>query len=271
MKRPSTLPEPLGAAGFSLIELIGVLAIITILAGTIAPNALRSIERAAVRAEEQSLSTIGEQVKLYLRDQGTLPTPANWTTTLAAYSDLSPTDLAINRRNNARVFILDPARSPAERAIILSSMRSGLNVPTAGNINTAGRFQALWDTAENTLPSTASWGGWNTWRNTANSEDFLVVERINLLPIYRTEFRSFTITLNNNGTTNASYNLVPASGTAQSVVNIPAGATAILTNLRVSDRVNLYRSSGGGNLDYSYVVSDTGKTVDFDGIQWLPQ
>ncbi|MEZ5276754.1 MAG: type II secretion system protein [Opitutaceae bacterium] len=257
--------------GFSLIELIGVLAIITILAGTIAPNALRSIERAAVRAEARSLENLGEQLKLYLRDQAALPTSSNWTTALAAYSDLSPTDLAVNRRNNARVFLLDPARSPAERVIILSSMRSGLSLPTSGSINSAARFQDLWDTPENSIPSSVSWGGWNAWRNTPNSEDYLVIERVNLLPVYRSEFRTFTITLNNNGSTTSSYQLFPGSGGSPSTVNVPAGATAILTNLRTRDRVNLYRSSGAANLDYSYVVSDQGKTLDFDGFQWLPQ
>lgn len=264
---PSTRPR----RGFSLIELIGVLAIITILAGVIAPNALRSIERAAVQAEGQSLEAIGDQVKLYLRDQGTLPTSINWTNTLAVYSELSPTELAINRRQNARVFLLDPATFPAERAILLSSMRTGLNLPSSGNINSAARFQDLWNTPEGTLPGPGSWNGWNNWAKVANSQDFLVMERINLLPVYRTEFLSFTISLNNNSTAPCSYHLIPASGAASSVVNVPAGATAILTNLRARDRVNLYRSSGGSNLDYAYVVSDSGKTLDFDGTQWLPQ
>ncbi len=265
-------PSPTGQKrGFSLIELIGVLAIITILAGVIAPNALRSIERAAVKAEGQSLENIGRQVKLYLRDQGTLPTSNNWTNTLAAYSDLAPVDLAVNKRQNARVFLLDPASFPAERVIILSSMRTGLALPTPGDINSSGRFHDLWNTPEGTLPGPGSWSGWRNWTQVPNSQDYLVMERINLLPVYRTEFVAYTITLNNNSTAPCSYHLTPASGGATSVVNVPAGATAILTNLRARDRVNLYRSTGGSNLDYSYVVSDSGKTLDFDGAQWLPQ
>lgn len=268
-ERSASSPGP--RRGFSLIELIGVLAIITILAGVIAPNALRSIERAAVRAESENLEAIGEQVTLYLRDQGTLPTSANWTNALAVYSELSPVELALNKRQNARVFILDPANFPAQRAILLSSMRTGLALPGSGNINSAARFQDLWNTPEGTLPGPGSWNGWRNWTRVENSQDFLVMERINLLPVYRTEFLSFTISLNNTSTVACSYQLTPASGAGSSVVNVPAGATAILTNLRARDRVNLYRSSGGANLDYSYVVSDSGKTLDFDGTQWLPQ
>jgi len=257
--------------GFTLIELIGVLAIMTILAGVIAPNALRSIERAAVRAETQTLTNLGEQVEFYLRDNATLPTPANWTSTLAAYSDLSPTDLALNKRNNSRVFLMDPSTFPAQRVMILSSMRSGLNLPSSANISNANRFRDIWDTPDQALPTSASWGGWNAWRNVADSAEYLVIERINLVPIYRTEFEVYTITLNNNSSVACSYNVVQASGAAQSVVNVPAGATAILTNLRAKERVNLYRTSGGTVLDYSYVVSNSGKTLDFDGAQWLPQ
>jgi prepilin-type N-terminal cleavage/methylation domain-containing protein len=257
--------------GFTLIELIGVLAIMTILAGVIEPNALRSIERAAVRAETQTLTNLGEQVELYLRDNGTLPSSANWITTLAAYSELSPTDLALNKRNNPRVFLLDPGTFPAQRVMILSSMREGLNLPTSGNINNAARFRDIWDTPDQALPTSASWGGWNAWRNVTDSAEYLAIQRINLVPIYRTAFEVYTVTLNNNSTVSCSYNLIQASGAAQSVVNIPAGATAILTNLRAKERINLYRTSGGTVLDYAYVVSDSGKTLDFDGVRWLPQ
>ena len=53
--------------GFTLIELIGMCVIMTILAGVIAPNAMKSIERAAIRAEDQTLTNLGGQVELYLR------------------------------------------------------------------------------------------------------------------------------------------------------------------------------------------------------------
>lgn len=263
--------KPLRASsGFTMIEMIGVLAVIAILAGAIAPNALRSLDRAAVTAEVQTLHTLGEQVKNYLRAQGVAPTPANWTTAVGSYADMSPLDIATNKRQIARVYLTDPATVPTQRVIILSSMRAGLALPTSANINNAVRFQDIWQTADRSVPTGLSWGGWAAWSAVANSGDFLVIERVNLAPVYSADLQSLTLTLNNRGGATASYNVVLADGTSQLPVNIPAGGTAILNNRRAKERFNLYRASNGVTLDYSYVLSTTGKTFDFNGTNWIP-
>ncbi|MGH8017760.1 MAG: type II secretion system protein, partial [Opitutaceae bacterium] len=102
-------------AAFSLIEMIGVLAIMAVLASVVVPNVLRSVDRAAIRGEEQTLEALGEQVKLFLRETGAPPTSSNWAAELAAYSDLAAGDLSRNRRGLARVLILDRATNPSER------------------------------------------------------------------------------------------------------------------------------------------------------------
>lgn len=269
--KPPALHFLRAAAGFSLIELIGVLAIMAILASVIAPNTLRSLDRAAVNAEARTLDNLGEQVKICLRANGTAPTAANWTTTVGSYADISPADIATNRRRINRVYITDPATNPTQRVLILSSMRAGLNLPTAANINTAVRFQDIWQTVDGALPTTASWSGWTAWSAVANSTDYLLIERVNLAPIYNTDLQSLTLTLNNKAGTTASYNLVLANGTVQTAVNLPAGSTAILTNRRPRDRLNLYRAASGATLDYSYVVNTAGRTFDFNGTSWNPQ
>ena len=259
------------ASGFTMIEMIGVLAVIAILASVITPNALRSLDQVAVTAEVQTLHTLGEQVKNYLRTQGVAPTPLNWTTAVGSYADISPLDIATNKRQMARVYLTDPATVPTQRVIMLSSMRTGLALPTSANINTAVRFQDIWQTADRSLPTALSWGGWAAWSAVANSGDFLVIERVNLASVYSTDLQSLTLTLNNRGPAAASYNLVLADGTVQPAVNVPAGGTAILNNRRAKERLNLYRASGGVTLDYSYMVSSTVKTFDFNGTNWIPQ
>lgn len=257
--------------GFTLIEMIGVLAVIAIVASIITPNALRAIDRAAVTAETQTMHNLGEQVKLYLRDQGTVPTSATWTTAIGGYADISPADIATNKRRIGRVYLTDPATVPTQRVIILSGMRTGLALPTAANINNAVRFQDIWATADGAIPTAISWAGWSAWSAVAGSGDYLRIERVNLTPVYSTDLQSLTITLNNRGAATASYNIVLADGTSQPAVNIPASGTAILSNRRTKERFNLYRAAAGVTLDYSYVLSSTGKTFDFNGTNWIPQ
>jgi prepilin-type N-terminal cleavage/methylation domain-containing protein len=277
-RSPSALRR--SARAFTLIEMIGVLAIMAILAGVLAPNALRSLDRAAVVAEVQTLHNLGAQVKLYLRDQGTAPTPANWTVALGSYTDLSPGDLGTNKRQMGRVYLTDPATAPTQRVIILSSMRNGLALPTSANINTAVRFQDIWQTTDGSLPTAVSWGGWAAWSAVANSGDFLVIERVNLLPVYNTDLQSLSVTLNNKtppapgvGAINASYSLVLADGTVVPPVTLVAGASVTLTR-RPKDRINLYRTIGGANLDSSYVLNaanTSNQTYDFSGSTWTPK
>ena len=257
-------------AAFTLIELIGVMAIISILASVLVPNMLRSIERVAVRAEADTLHALGEQVKLYLRDNGVPPLAAvppsspNWTTQLATYASLSSADILVNRRLGTRLYVPDPVAAN-QRAMLLSSMRAGLALPTAATIS--ANFQAIWDTADGIVPTTAGWGAWN-----ATNVEFLLRERVNLASVYRVDLQALTVALNNkHATTTASYQVIQSSGTILPFVNLVAGATAPILTLRPRDRLNLYRAAGGLTLDYSYVVSSTGKTFDFTTAGWLPQ
>jgi prepilin-type N-terminal cleavage/methylation domain-containing protein len=276
MKTPRPLARARGiAAGFTLIEMVGVLAIMAIMAAVIAPSAFRSLDETAVRSEAQSLSNMGSQVTLYVRQNGFAPTPLNWTTTLATYAGLSPTDIATNSRQNNRVYLADPASNPPQRVLILSSMRPGYALPTPANIATAAEFAQIWNTPDGSVPPQASWAGWAAWGALANSGNYLVIERVSLAPAYAPA--TYTFTLNNRSNilpaipSTASYSLVLADGTVQSA-NIPPGANATFVNqIPVITRISLYRSSGEVNLNYIYAVGTTGKTIDFDGTNWIPQ
>ena len=150
-------------------------------------------------------------------------------------------------------------------------MRAGLAVPVAADIASAAQFQAIWQTADQTVPPTTSWGGWSAWSAVANSGESLLVERVNLLPIYSTELAAVTITLNNRGAGTTSYNLVLPSGANQAVVNVVAGGNVVLSGLLPRTRLNLYRAAAGATLNYTYVVGSAGRTFDFDGANWIPQ
>jgi len=266
MKRRRSCARP----GFTLIELVGVLAIMAIMAGVLVPNILKAVDRASASAEAQTLGNLGTALKTYLSAVGTAPTAANWTTTLASYADLSPAGIAANPRGVSRVYLLDPAASPAPRVIMLSSLRQTLALPTAANISTAAEFQSIWATVDGSVPPASSWGGWTAWSAVSNSGNLLIIERVNLQSVYATDLQTFAATLNNRGAAAASYNVVLANGTSQGSINIPAGATAVLSR-HPKETLNLYRAAGGSTLNYSYVFSTGGKTFDFDGTNWTPQ
>jgi prepilin-type N-terminal cleavage/methylation domain-containing protein len=275
---PARLPRTTRA--FTLIEMIGVLAIMALLSAVLVPNALRSLDRAAVNAEVQTLHNVGAQIKLYLRDKGTVPTLGGWTVELSGYTDLSALDLSKNKRGIARVYLTDPATAPTQRVIILSCLWNGLALPTPGNINTAVRFQDIWQAADGSLPTAVSWAGWTAWNAVANSGEFLVIERVNLLPVYNTDLQTINVTLNNKtppppgvGGIDASYSLVLANGTIVAPVKLAAGASVTLPQ-RPRDQINLYRAISGANLDSSYVLSvnnTSNQTYDFNGTTWTPK
>ena len=297
--------------GFTLIELIGVMAIMAIMASVLVPNVLKSMDRAAVAAEVQTLRNLGAQTKLYLSANAVPPISSipplvpNWTTQLATYADLNPADIARNRRQVARTYVLEPVTAPtvATRAMIISSMRSGLNPPVSTSINTLARFDDIWQTAADQVPSGVSASLWAGWNAVGGSGECLQIERINLQSVYKSEFATFTVVLVNKSLTKAvSYQLTPAAGGLSPVANLPysvsgssgtsttsgsngngngngngnTGGTSTTTGtsfvsttppvtitMSARDRLNLYSRSGGASLDFSYTGGTTNKTFYF--------
>lgn len=242
--------------------MIGVLAIIGVLATLMAPNAVRAIDRAATKSEAATLSTLAHSLRSYLVENGGLPATSSWTTALASYTDLNATSLATNKRYVGRVLIYDPASSPAERAIFLSGMRSGLTLPSSSNINTAARFAAIWDTADGFIPPTSSWSSWSTWNSVSNSADYLLIERVNLKSIYLDELKTNSVALNNTTTSSTSYEVYNRAGTKLANSPIAAGASTLLSNLAKGDRVQIYATASYSGLVYSYICEGDDKSFD---------
>ena len=267
MKTPRTLLFRRISAGFTLIEMIGVMAIMAIMAAMVTPNILHSIERAAVRAEADTLHALGGQIALYLRDNAAPPTRAvppalpNWTTQLAFYASLSSTDILTNKRQMTRLYVPDPI-AINQRAMLLSSMRTGVALPAAATIS--ANFQAVWDTVEGAVPGAPGWGAWTAVPG--DNVEYLVIERVSLASVYRNELQAWSVTLNNASGSAASYQIIPANGGAGLKVPVPTATHPLLTPLYSRDRLNLFDKLGV--LNYTYVISNSGKTFTFDGTNW---
>lgn len=97
--------------GFTLIEIIGVLAIISILASAITPNIIHEIKRATMEAEDRSLDTFTDALKRSIGDNRLIPgtTSGSWDGAIAPYLDIPANTVLINRAANARRLVSRPA------------------------------------------------------------------------------------------------------------------------------------------------------------------
>ena len=252
------------------------MAIMAILATVMVPNVLRSIERAAVRAEAETVSNLGEQAMLYLRDTAAPPTSANWNTVLGTYASLSPADILTNRRQMQRVYVPDPVAAN-QRALLISSMRNGAPLPSVAIVqaNFAGIWNWVYNSVTNQRPpgfAAASWPPEIT-------DTFLVIERVNFAQVYRTDLASYTVILQNQSVAptsrTVSFRVLNPDGTTKSqgpMAPKPAATWQQTITLGAKERLNLYTGAAYAGLDYTYVGVSSEKTFDCsDAIGWRAQ
>ncbi|GJL54766.1 MAG: hypothetical protein NPIRA02_18980 [Nitrospirales bacterium] len=146
-------------AGFALIAMVGVLAIVMIMATVIWPNMFTSLNMKANEAEKEILESIGKGSATYLRSTRT------WPPTLAAhspgYSPLDATQLMQNDRLFPRYYALHPNMGGfnngvglaevdlADARFLLISNRTADANPVITN---AAEFNTWWTTDESAIP-----------------------------------------------------------------------------------------------------------------------
>jgi len=152
-----------GNRAFTLIELIGVLAIISILAGMIAPNVIGRIKAATQDAEVQNLKVIAQGIELYLRKNRDFP--ATLSALSPEYVPFPPAQLTSNTNDYPRYYFVQSNLSSFSNATGLTSSEladarflviSQLNQDAAPTIINDAQFESWWNTDETSTQSEPS-------------------------------------------------------------------------------------------------------------------
>ncbi len=106
----SAVPHQLRrSGGFTLLELVGVIAVLAILAGALAPSVVQMIDEGYRAAETENLQTISDGFVRYVRATKQIPSTvdSDWTVAVAQFAALAPGKVLQNPKNHDRRLYAD--------------------------------------------------------------------------------------------------------------------------------------------------------------------
>lgn len=168
-----------GAAGYTAIEMMGVLVVAAVLAGVVAESAIQKAKQASRTTEDQTLVYIGSSLQTNIVRSKCVPGLTNWSTAVATEMAASPSTVTLTPAGNNRLFFLDPTCNvgtnvsqqppysqsavgstvqPANlRVMVVSSLGPALPTLNPADFTT---FTNLWYTPDDGVPN--GWGSpWN--------------------------------------------------------------------------------------------------------------
>ncbi len=143
----------LSTHGFTLVEMIGVMAIIAILASLIAPNVIHQLAAAKRDAEDEQLATIARGIELYVRQ--TRSFPATLTALSPDYVAASLGQLTTNPNGFLRYYFKQPN---------ISGFTNATGLPTTALAD--ARFMVITHLSQNVNPSITTDADFETWWST---------------------------------------------------------------------------------------------------------
>ncbi len=253
--------------GFTLLELIGVLAVMAILAGALAPNLITLLDEGYETAERDSLRTIADSLERSIRSTKTIPSAlaSEWSTSIAQFSSFSATRVLENDKGCARRLYIDPRfLTTTDQAFGSFAQDQGLGTPPVsprmmlvsrldGTLSTAlsthAQFEAVWE---------------QTSAAALVESKKLLIQRIHLAPLFH------RVILSNSNSQLVSYQLENQSEAAIAAANSVSDGTRTfyaLTDTRLTLRAAPY--PGGAVLLQRIIDSDTSLRYQFNGTNWV--
>ena len=187
-----------GRRAFSLIEMIGVLAVIAILVAALAPSFVRQMDKTAGDQESAALKSFGDALQSSIMRKRYIPSATDWASTVATESGVDVTAVTASPRRQPRFFLIDPNLSIAgvaglpytqssagsftkpvsPRLIILSSVGTPLPSGVVSGAPTAADFTNIWNSADGTVPLAPVFAGW------VGSTNDLKIQRVDLSTLF---------------------------------------------------------------------------------------
>jgi type II secretory pathway pseudopilin PulG len=271
---------------FTLIEMIGVLTLVAIMAAVFTPSLAQQLSRANASKEESVLTTLAEGLLASIEAQQSIPGPKTWVSRVASMTGLASNEVARTRPSDsstARVFLIHPGFRPClgaspgssdpiwsqsstgavtvteARIMILSVHKPGLSLPvSSGAASSSTAFDAIWNWTND--PSTdAPPSGWpSSW---SGNGEYLHVSRINLASHF------LRATFSNSGYPDA----VPFISAGQSSITVLDSAHTFEAYYLSGTLLRFYEhnpeDTTEGDLNLSHTIQGPANFV-YDGEHW---
>ena len=252
--------------GFSLLEMIGVMAVMAILAGALAPAIFQMIDDGYQTAEIQSMETLRTALEDAIRSNKEIPSAkdSDWTTAVADFAGFAPSRVLYNDKNFKRRLYVDPkffskknkafkgyvqnqglASKPHSPRMMLVSNLEG-NIKT--KLNNNKQFSAVWE---------------QTKKAKIKESKTLIIERINLAPLFK------RVVLSNSFSSQTGFEL---EGGKEGAIAAASGGSDGSRTLYViaATRIDLNAAPypGGATQRQLIVQNDTSLRYQTDGGSW---
>jgi len=188
--------------------MVGVLAVLAILATALAPSFVRQMDKTSGDQESAALKSLGDALqRSIMRYPHYIPSEADWASTVAIELGTDITSVTNSPRRQPRVFLIDPALQiglngrglpysqtsagsvvtngsgavippVSPRVMILSSIGRALPAGLVSGVASDANFTNIWNSADGTVPPAPVFSGW------AGGVDDLKVQRIDLSPLF---------------------------------------------------------------------------------------